>query len=103
MYTTLVSLPIRERGLKSSNITSVNASTLSLPIRERGLKSPIRYTLHPGKESLPIRERGLKSISLTCVGFSFFVAPHTGAWIEIDLLRRLAEGIDSRSPYGSVD
>ena len=38
--------------------------------------------------SLPTRERGLK-LGLGCIGkYSLDVAPHTGAWIEINLLEQ---------------
>ena len=33
--------------------------------------------------SLPMRERGLKYVRLLRVSFSYIVAPHAGAWIEI--------------------
>ena len=76
---------------------------MSLPLWERGLKS----SAHPGngrrEASLPLWERGLKFIILLFVDVGCLVAPLVGAWIEI------IQGVKawfydlSRSPCGSVD
>ena len=56
---------------------------MSLPSRERGLKSllPVRPTQQ--RRSLPSRERGLKSLLIEAKCQNLFVAPLAGAWIEI--------------------
>ena len=57
-----LSLPSRERGLKSYNVGNNFYGSKSLPSRERGLKlcSTKRHEWH--QQSLPSRERGLKCI-----------------------------------------
>ena len=55
------SLPSRERGLKLDNKTQTNHDTTSLPSRERGLKC------QSGEQQTQ----------------STYVAPFTGAWIEM--------------------
>ena len=56
---------------------------MSLPSRERGLKSPtIMYKTRYNK-SLPSRERGLKWKNNIRLDKTQFVAPFAGAWIEI--------------------
>ena len=57
----LLSLPSRERGLKSLIQARMNGKYLSLPSRERGLKFCISNFSAGVAESLPSRERGLKS------------------------------------------
>ena len=56
---------------------------VSLPSRERGLKSGfiVQGMIQP--ESLPSRERGLKSESCNLDSRAAAVAPLAGAWIEI--------------------
>ena len=56
---------------------------LSLPSRERGLKSVCPAPEQSNHLSLPSRERGLKSPSAIISFLSFIVAPFAGAWIEI--------------------
>ena len=56
---------------------------LSLPSRERGLKSLQALQVQPSKESLPSRERGLKSFCFAVCFMCYRVAPFAGAWIEI--------------------
>ena len=58
-YFTL-SLPSRERGLKSSDLDGQEATIQSLPSRERGLKFVAGILLFEFLLSLPSRERGLK-------------------------------------------
>ena len=95
---------MRERGLKHYLLPSACYPIVSLPMRERGLKQSwihlhiaerfvaphagawietnfiVARVLH--KQSLPMRERGLKHRK----GFGVYrrrkVAPHAGAWIE---------------------
>ena len=56
---------------------------LSLPSRERGLKSTARTTKIFRIGSLPSRERGLKSPFIVRPVSSVQVAPFAGAWIEM--------------------
>ena len=56
---------------------------LSLPSRERGLKSLDGYMVHHCVLSLPSRERGLKLELMLSAGPRVGVAPFAGAWIEI--------------------
>ena len=58
-YFTL-SLPSRERGLKSIDLDGQEATIQSLPSRERGLKFVAGILLFEFLLSLPSRERGLK-------------------------------------------
>ncbi len=75
----------------------------SLPTRERGLKFSLNLLDFKILKSLPTRERGLKSIKSFAIISPILVAPHTGAWIEIDTtdMKELAQ--IGRSPHGSVD
>ena len=76
-----LSLPSRERGLKSFCFDSVTCDHLSLPSRERGLK-----LLFPLESSAPAP-----------------VAPFAGAWIEMIFIYILLSRTNSRSLRGSVD
>ena len=78
------SLPSRERGLKSSWPVQCRRAFRSLPSRERGLKFDILADLGELLESLPSRERGLKSDGSFAAFVPDWVAPFTGAWIEIE-------------------
>ena len=57
----LMSLPLRERGLKYHSLTSITTAPASLPLRERGLKCNKIKAFEEIGRSLPLRERGLKS------------------------------------------
>ena len=59
---------------------------LSLPVRECGLKSGMAAGKIPGRGSLPVRECGLKSHLLRHLWYPHPVTPRAGVWIEI--LRR---------------
>ena len=79
-----LSLPMRERGLKSDLDPEPRQVLESLPMRERGLKcvSEVWYDALAG--SLPMRERGLKFDGMNLLkNQAETVAPHAGAWIEI--------------------
>ena len=76
---------------------------MSLPSRERGLKSYPLLTTLADASSLPSRERGLKSILIVGLFVKFVVAPLAGAWIEINISCRESIGRKRRSPRGSVD
>ena len=78
----ILSLPMRERGLKQKSLEEYRQRCLSLPMRERGLKHLDAYGGVNNKSSLPMRERGLKLGAVTGHGLPVVVAPHAGAWIE---------------------
>ncbi len=78
-----MSLPLRERGLKSRFGRDRSGDRASLPLRERGLKF-LMLALHSSEKlSLPLRERGLKSFLMMPFALRLNVAPPAGAWIEI--------------------
>ena len=78
------SLPMRERGLKSHEPCACGGRDQSLPMRERGLKSAGVPAVSEDARSLPMRERGLK-LPVCCLRMlDSSVAPHAGAWIEIE-------------------
>ena len=56
----LLSLPMRERGLKPHKFEDVSQMERSLPMRERGLKLIGGRHTNRWCWSLPMRERGLK-------------------------------------------
>ena len=58
---------------------------MSLPSRERGLKSIDEDESHALNKSLPSRERGLKCVKIAELGIKAAVAPLAGAWIEMML------------------
>ncbi len=77
------SLPTWERGLKCSQFPPPTYQNVSLPTWERGLKSIEMIPYPVQKVSLPTWERGLKSIVVFVDKPVSGVAPHVGAWIEI--------------------
>ena len=81
-----MSLPSRERGLKSCQFSMSLNLRESLPSRERGLKfiMPVLF-FETEILSLPSRERGLKSSFAAISTPSLDVAPFAGAWIEISM------------------
>ena len=120
------SLPSRERGLKfvASRLAARDAqvapftgawieidqtlldyvvSSESLPSRERGLKFLVGVEDGVGVLSLPSRERGLKLCGCHDSVRRPYVAPFTGAWIEIGSCRPSRPGWSGRSLHGSVD
>ena len=58
---------------------------LSLPVRERGLKRILATVAFIVLMSLPVRERGLKLSSTTQRQTRRHVAPRAGAWIETSI------------------
>ena len=76
---------------------------VSLPVRERGLKLVVLQVVADDQVSLPVRERGLKQRGTLWPPLSTPVAPRAGAWIEADLQRLTGCDEGSRSPCGSVD
>ena len=79
----LLSLPMRERGLKCYRRFSYSVNAASLPMRERGLKYLPTCLFEASPSSLPMRERGLKYIGIAADEPKRVVAPHAGAWIEM--------------------
>ena len=77
------SLPSRERGLKSVVCDDGTSVGGSLPSRERGLKFQGGLDGALDLASLPSRERGLKFVPFHGHIDMPYVAPFTGAWIEI--------------------
>ena len=75
----------------------------SLPSRERGLKLIEEAADEVRLSSLPSRERGLKSVVSSASAGSVYVAPFTGAWIEISYHAARKANRASRSLHGSVD
>ena len=59
-------------------------SILSLPVRERGLKLGLMGIDVKARKSLPVRERGLKQDARHYRPGSRAVAPRAGAWIETE-------------------
>ena len=89
-----MSLPSRERGLKSTFLFLDASCGMSLPSRERGLKYYSSCTILCRRRSLPSRERGLKSNHrIADLEELARVAPFAGAWIEITTL----SGVDLNS------
>ena len=78
-----MSLPSRERGLKSFDIVDMIRGLRSLPSRERGLKSLLYPFFIFSLMSLPSRERGLKLLNEDTGDTLDAVAPFAGAWIEM--------------------
>ena len=58
----LLSLPVRERGLKRDLTDRASGARGSLPVRERGLKHLFHKLPLKPIMSLPVRERGLKPL-----------------------------------------
>ena len=82
----VMSLSLRERGLKSCGLCKVPERHLSLSLRERGLKYRNMgiYAIH--LQSLSLRERGLKSNQKRTFVLSSLVALLARAWIEISIV-----------------
>ena len=55
------------------------------------------------KQSHPIRVRGLKFVFWETHALAKLVAPHTGAWIEMQIMATSESRKSSRTPYGCVD
>lgn len=78
--------PIWVRGLKFQCIPNRVYTMMSHPIRARGLKSiPIIKSPLIYKGRTPHRVRGLKLLFIPCSYKHLKVAPYTGVWIEMFL------------------
>ena len=76
---------------------------MSLPLRERGLKSLVR-TLTPHQHHVaPFAGAWIEIMKEKNHEVDNIVAPFAGAWIEIDCRFNLVCCIQSRSLCGSVD
>ena len=79
----LLSLPSRERGLKSFNPTAENMAKWVAPFAGAWIEIPSITTITSWVLSLPSRERGLKFPDTLLDEYDTLVAPFAGAWIEI--------------------
>ena len=75
---------------------------LSLPMRERGLKPVMAVSRGDAGQSLPMRERGLKPQMFPTKRHGEAVAPYAGAWIETPNYN-YSDTRPGRSLCGSVD
>ena len=79
----VMSLPLRERGLKSAAVLPVLRPAPVAPLAGAWIEIGFRCGSRCEKRSLPLRERGLKSELHKDGAYHFHVAPLAGAWIEI--------------------
>ena len=78
-------------------------SMMSLPSRERGLKSLIDKNLSKEEVVAPFAGAWIEIHGIKCDLMITGVAPFAGAWIEIDLTSPVASSVACRSLRGSVD
>ena len=78
-----MSLPTRERGLKSGGAGVCLVILWSLPTRERGLKFSPTPPLYPLSYVAPHAGAWIEILCIQRVVLSHSVAPHAEAWIEI--------------------
>ena len=98
------SLPVRERGLKSSSRGTRSLSASSLPVRERGLKSDWAMPHLSNPRVAPRAGAWIEIVSWYIFILSpRYVAPRAGAWIEISWFCSFRCLRPGRSPCGSVD
>ena len=81
----MLSLPVRECGLKFSDFKEYYVSEMSLPVRECGLKFAQTEKSVNINLSLPVRECGLKFAQTEKSVNINLVTPCAGVWIEIEL------------------
>ena len=98
-----MSLPLWERGLKSSAHPGNGRREASLPLWERGLKFIILGFVDVGCLVAPLVGAWIEILVSTSGVWIVRVAPLVGAWIEILDEDGGAEAITGRSPCGSVD
>ena len=84
----LIVAPLTGAWIEIPGISVAWVDSLSLPSRERGLKSKVYGYRFCRYQSLPSRERGLKLLHLERLRKQSLVAPLTGAWIEIAGIRQ---------------
>ena len=99
-----MSLPLRERGLKSFIPVLLCPSPAVAPLAGAWIEIYTqRQALRRILWSLPLRERGLKLTVIVSGCAVLSVAPLAGAWIEIRSTAVPFPVEPSRSPCGSVD
>ena len=81
--TLILSLPSRERGLKSAYIEDEEIVEEVAPFAGAWIEISTLEPQHPLSVSLPSRERGLKYYTIYKASVRVGVAPFAGAWIEI--------------------
>ena len=81
-----LSLPVRERGLKSASGPAAPLARWSLPVRERGLKSAIRIYTYALQGVAPRAGAWIEITAVQPLPAISSVAPRAGAWIEITLM-----------------
>ena len=94
---------MRERGLKLVHIEEGVVSASSLPMRERGLKYGTIDNLGVIAPVAPHAGAWIEIQLDACEERCEEVAPHAGAWIEIRCDPEPWIPCASRSPCGSVD
>ena len=95
--------PTRVRGLKSCCHPACISACWSHPTRVRGLKFACLWmSANPGL-SHPTRVRGLKSYRIALITWTVRVAPHAGAWIEMNCVAGKCLTPACRTPCGCVD
>ena len=99
----VVSLPSRERGLKSKDFKTSGDVKMVAPFTGAWIEISSAYGQSMVTWSLPSRERGLKSVSQPAKPVPTQVAPFTGAWIEILPDSISGDLYTGRSLHGSVD
>ena len=97
------SLPSRERGLKFHSGVGPLGQRGSLPSRERGLKCRPFRQVPAARCVAPFTGAWIEMIIVKCRERLHLVAPFTGAWIEIDLRAVKQIPVSGRSLHGSVD
>ena len=80
-----------------------SVSRKSHPTGVRGLKYRLHRRINGGDRSHPTGVRGLKFVTATVNGFTSAVAPHWGAWIEIQCNLDESLRVLGRTPLGCVD
>ncbi len=98
-----VSLPSRERGLKSLRQVRQRRTLPSLPSRERGLKCLGVWSDFRAGFVAPFAGAWIEISAPSCASALFTVAPFAGAWIEIFISCEFSFIQSGRSLRGSVD
>ena len=78
-----MSLPSRERGLKSKRFFILIFTIFVAPLAGAWIEITFMGFDPPIFQSLPSRERGLKLFLCSLIVYTKTVAPLAGAWIEI--------------------
>ena len=94
---------MRARGLKCDTGHGDQDFEMSRPMRARGLKFEKQFERSHAVVSRPMRARGLKLCAVNTALQMRCVAPHAGAWIEIQSYRACRRACRRRAPCGRVD